>query len=568
MNNRNRKFNFHKLSFKLSFYSLLSLLAMTAGMNYYSIERQTKLINYTFEQQTKSCSALFLTLLDCVDTGDYTAKDGSVYKGDIQLDSLKSEVTKATNNSEVSLALYVENNLAVSSSNMDLTPYLDKIYPKLKEKGDFWEKDLVVDGKSLFCYFTPITAPNSSDIIGFICADTETTKSQQMITSFRNKAMVVSTTSIVIIYIITILVLRSLTKELNHITSCLNQVAEGILTVEINPKYMKSKDEIGEMSCALSKVILALKNILAQIQTSALEIKNFSSNFSQSFIEVQEDIGHAETSIEAIAQNATFQANEIQRANADINTISRNIDSTSSNADSLEKTSNVMKEYSTNAKSVLDDLITINEKTASSFEDVKKMSSATNRSVNDISSTLDNITDIAFQTNLLSLNASIEAARAGDAGKGFGIVADEIRKLAEQSSDMVDKIHTILDELTRNSTQSVQLIDNASHDVMSQNDKLMVTTQFFQKLLNEVGKIFSDITSIKEQMVQLEHMKTALVDKTENLSSISEENAANTEETSASVINLNTILSTCNEQTDNLVILANNLNEILKLFTL
>ena len=568
MNIRNLRSNFRKISFKLSVLSLISLFAMTTGMNFYSMTYQQKLVYSSFHKQMATGTSVLLNMIECLDTGDYIIKDGISYKGNTELSKLSNSISKIAKECEISIAMYIGDNLAVSSKPIDLGSYTKEIYSQLNSSGSITKNNISYKGSKLFCTYTPIKNQDTNDIVGFICAYIPAEKSKEMISRYKANAMTVSTSSIVIVFIFMLIMFRSIVKVLSYATNCLKQVSDRNLTIELDPRYLKRDDEVGDMMNALSTVIQSLKDILYQIKTSANQVWDFSASFSRSFTDIKDNITNVDSSVEAIAQNATSQAYEIQSANEDINTISHNIDSTSSNANSLEQSSNVMNGYSSSAQVILAELINISHKTATSFQTVKEMSAATNESVNDISSALDNITSIAFQTNLLSLNASIEAARAGDAGKGFAVVADEIRKLAEQSSDMVQLIHNALDKLNRNSTRSVQFIDNAAKDVETQNDKLQETTQFFKQLLQEVPNTLEDIRSIKEQISMLKKLKTGLVDKMESLSSMSEENAANTEETSASVTNLNSILFSCHEQTDNMVQLANELNEKLKLFTM
>ena len=178
------------------------------------------------------------------------------------------------------------------------------------------------------------------------------------------------------------------------------------------------------------------------------------------------------------------------------------------------------------------------------------------------------ITDIAAQTNLLSLNASIEAARAGEHGKGFAVVADEIRALSEQSRQSAEKIVEIVDTLLVNSDTSVQTMSKVMDKIGVQNDKLSETSQMFNLLHNEIGTVADAIEKIRKQAEALEDKKNKVTSIVDGLAAIAEENAASTEETSASMLEFNEILSVCNKATGELRKLSEELAENTKHFDL
>ena len=145
------------------------------------------------------------------------------------------------------------------------------------------------------------------------------------------------------------------------------------------------------------------------------------------------------------------------------------------------------------------------------------------------------IKSISDQTNLLALNAAIEAARAGEAGKGFAVVAEEIRKLAEQSNQFTEEIQEIVQGLMEKVTETVDIMALVGGTVAEQNEKVNETQQIFHVISGELDKNMNEMSILNNSVNELEKTKVSLVGIIENLSALSEENAAATQEASESL---------------------------------
>ena len=255
-------------------------------------------------------------------------------------------------------------------------------------------------------------------------------------------------------------------------------------------------------------------------------------------------------------------------ANQQVAEMRQALEETSANVENLHASSEKMEEYNETAGSNLEELNAISEQTKQSVIEVQKQTDLTNQSAKQIKEATELITDIAAQTNLLSLNASIEAARAGEHGKGFAVVADEIRALSEQSRQSAEKIVEIVDTLLVNSDTSVQTMSKVMDKISVQNDKLSETSQMFNLLHNEIGTVADAIVQIRKQAEALEDKKNKVTSIVDGLAAIAEENAASTEETSASMLEFNEILSVCNKATGELRKLSEELAENTKHFDL
>lgn len=176
--------------------------------------------------------------------------------------------------------------------------------------------------------------------------------------------------------------------------------------------------------------------------------------------------------------------------------------------------------------------------------------------VNSISDTINGITE---QTNLLALNASIEAARAGDAGRGFAVVANEIRNLAEQSKLSTVQIKGILDEIQQKTDLSVEAMEITDENVKEQVEVVGQTQSVFNDIMKAVNSLSEKISVIKENTIDIASKKENIVFQIENISAISEESASATEEVTASTEEISVTMDEVTNRADELQKLAKEL---------
>ena len=191
----------------------------------------------------------------------------------------------------------------------------------------------------------------------------------------------------------------------------------------------------------------------------------------------------------------------------------------------------------------MNQLLSINQRTKHDIDEMYSQTESTNLSVNKISQAAELISQIAEQTNLLSLNASIEAARAGDEGKGFAVVASEIGALAAKSSETVTEINSILHELTTNSFKSVNIMKTMNESSKIQVSTLQETIQIFDEFKNILDLCLNSIDEITIKIQDVNNKRDSITSNITQLSDIASNNAASSEETSASVTELTEMVS-------------------------
>ena len=405
-----------------------------------------------------------------------------------------------------------------------------------------------------------ITTGNYVDDMNAEMKETENNMDKEfttMITSFVISGVIILIIAMVIAFIFG----KRLTLGIKKVEGNLQKTASGNLSFEIDSKLLGRADEIGSIARSLNGVKESLASMIGSVSTTGDKLMDSSEKFSQKFANITESIQNANTAIEELAQGATSQASETEIVNNKITELGNVIGVEKEDVGRLGESVSAMMEYSTGASESIQTLYKITEVTTNAIEIVYDQTNKNNESAANINKAVEIIKELAEQTNLLSLNASIEAARAGEAGKGFAVVAEEIRNLAEESSNSAAEIEGIVKDLTGNIEISVNKMHEVSKNVQEQGSRLEETKEAFSHLYKEIQIVENVAKEIGGQTEVLDSLKQVVADAVNSLASVVQENAASTEETSASMQLLADAIEECTKDTQALVEMSQQQNQ-------
>ncbi len=369
-----------------------------------------------------------------------------------------------------------------------------------------------------------------------------------------------------VLTVIVVLVIRGIRLGVKKVSKDLDELANGNLTLSYPDDSEIGRDEIGHITLSAKRLTGKLREVMSQSRDMSEEVTTTSSDLAESANQATQASEQVTDAVTEISKGAVAQAESVENAVNETDEIGKNIENITDAVSEMDHYSEEMKDACDKAMSALDKLIRQSEEVTASVKDIGDTINSTNESAKSISEFTQAITDIATQTNLLSLNASIEAARAGDAGRGFAVVADEIRQLADQSSSSADKIKSIVDRLVADSASSVSVLEKLNESFGVQAQQLDSTRDNMESMSVNVTSVKNTSSGISKQVSMLNEAKNGLMGIISDLSAISEENAASTEETNASMEELNATFTIISESAGRLQGLAEELKNNISYF--
>ncbi|MCT8975221.1 methyl-accepting chemotaxis protein [Clostridium sp. CX1] len=326
-------------------------------------------------------------------------------------------------------------------------------------------------------------------------------------------------------------IVTTLKKSSKDMINKLEILSKGDLTVQIETD---EKSEFGIMKKALAETVYNISNMIKLIKDKSYIIENHSGDLSAISEEMDSSSENVAAAIQDVAKGTSVQAGDLVSISGIINDFSEQLNKMVLSIKDIDNNSKevavMTNESNGNMQITISSITNIN----GLFKEFTSKVSGLGENINKVNEITGLINSIADQTNLLALNAAIEAARAGEAGRGFSVVAEEIRKLAEQSKTSSEDINLLLNNIS----QETDIIMNNSVMVNNELEKQLTNIgsviHSFKKIIEAVEDVNPKIEEVSSSAVVLEKNKNEISTRVEAASSIAEEISASSEEIAAS----------------------------------
>lgn len=346
---------------------------------------------------------------------------------------------------------------------------------------------------------------------------------------------------VIIMCIVAYVIGKWIAKPLVKLSSAVEEIAEGNLSVSFDG-IKDSNDEIGLIKTRMQHMTAMLSDIVEKIRTASDHMTTSSTELDETSEQTLSANGEISRAVQDVAEGSTNMATSILDINDNLGTMSSETQVIDSSVHEIKQQAAIVQESSQLMSEKMRNMQQSSARMDAGIATISDRIQKVNEVVDRVSQIVSVIEDISGQTNLLSLNASIEAARAGDAGRGFAVVAEEIRVLSDNTSEQLENIKNIISELISECSECVKASENIVADNATQKEEIGYVLSEFGTLDEQIGLTADKAEEIKQLVETMVELNGNITQSSGGLTDVSSANAAATEEMTANIEELNAMM--------------------------
>lgn len=473
-------------------------------------------------------------------TGDYLeTSNGDIWKGSYNISKSENLVDRIKDNTGMDVTFfYGDKRIMTSAMDENGNRILkskagDVIVEKVLNGGEECFSEAVsIEGTLNYGYFMPVYQNGSdTDIVGMIFVGTNKQDKDAVIMRLLGSIVAAVAAIMLVCLIVSTKLASTISRNIRTSIKAVEKIAAGNLNVQVNNKLLKSKDEIGDLSRVTVTLRDAMQRTILEINQNVQKLLEASSLLGTAADNTNGTMNKVRSAVNRIVENSAEQAENSKSTSEHMRLMGENITETSAEVEALNSNAEFMHQSSEKAAETLSNLQHINSEVERIIGEVQEQTNRTNDSVQQIHKATAFITSIVEETDLLSLNASIEAARSGESGRGFAVVAEQIKKLSEQSNQSSSEIEETAMMLSEDSQKAVEIMQKMQEIIVSQSESMQDTQKVVEEVVAQIANSMQSIQQIKETTEHLANVRNEVLQAVETLSNIAQDSVSGTKKT-------------------------------------
>lgn len=438
-----------------------------------------------------------------------------------------------------------------------------EIWEQVKAGNDYKASGVEIQGEKYYVYYSPVYS-DDGEILGMAFSGERQSTVDNSVAGTLMNLFIISGVLLVLCVGIMIVIAFRIRRPLMITSGYIERVADGDLSGR--PECSSVISEVKTLINASTSLADKLGGIVTEVDEHAGILDDSMASLNALAEANSTSTNQIRQVMDDLSSTAVTLADNVQSVNAKVNEMGDNMSAINSEAVTLNDNSDKMNRAGQNVSESMTLVLTSSHTASDIIAQLIEQVNETNKAIASINEAVELISDITSQTNLLSLNASIEAARAGQAGRGFAVVASEIKQLADQSSQGADSIKNMADNILDKSNRSVILTGRMKELAEQEQTDIGNAKESFDILNRIIEENAAIAQTVMDKTKNLEALKLDIINSVSELSAISEENAASNEEVTARVTEIAESVNRISEDTQTVRKVSSDMKELMDYF--